>query len=81
MTSSGNDKTTLYLLLLEDEVPDLGVPAGEGCREVGVELAGAGAVCGALADLQVDEELAGGGASFLQHFLAIDLREERRIGR
>lgn len=66
------DEHLARLLLLQDEVADRAVPAGQRRRERGVERARAGAVRGALAHLQLDEELARGVAPAGEHLLAVD---------
>ena len=61
-----------HQLLLEHQVSDLTAPAGERLSEGGVELARARAVRGALAHLQLDEELTRRRAALGEHLGAVD---------
>lgn len=64
-----------HLLLPEDKVSDLAIPAWQRGRELRVELPCTGAICGALAHLQVDKQLARRLAAVAEHFLAINLEQ------
>ena len=63
---------TTYQLLPQDQIPQLALPPSDGRRELGVVLPRARAVRGALAHLDVHEQLPDGVPALLEHLLAVD---------
>lgn len=61
--------------LPQDHITDILVPTGQRSRQLCIELACTSAICGALADLQIDEEFTDYAFSMREHLLAVDLAE------
>ena len=60
-------KDRTYKLLLEHHVSNLIFPSCDGCRKFSVKITSSCGICGALADLKLNEELACGFSSLGQH--------------